>query len=605
MNLKDNSYKRINIINDNENIFDDKFIIPVYQRSYDWKKNDIDTFIDNIFNCDNKKYHLGVIVLKNTKNGYEIIDGQQRLTTLYIIFKTLNVNIRGDLKYIYDKDNNEIIHNISIILEDSNKYNGSIVDNIKFIKEKIDELLKSADKNIFIKKLKSVDVVLTTLPKNTDIIDYFVKMNTRSLQLTNVDIIKSRLMNSIKSDKSHKEKELKFIKIWNACANINSYIKDNFSEKERNSIFSEYGLKVSNWQELFDCLNVDVTDYNYDTIGNILASNNKNVNYESNNKNKENDVSQSSVKYESIIGFDYFLSHALKVYFINNLNESKDSFNLDTQNLIANYEELFKRKSDNTEFALEYIYYLLKLRTVFDYNIIKRNNEDGKWCIENEKLDEKNEVLLQNIVLLQSLLRVSYTQAKSMRWITDLLKDLMKDSIDYSDYQSQIINYIRKYINDILDKENDDYFHTGTDIHRLVFNYIDYLLLNDPENDAKIRGFVRDSFRFEFRNSVEHFYPQNPKNKNKKMENKSLNYIGNLCLVTKKFNSTLSNELPTEKIDEKVFKKENISPKLWMMRNIINDYENGDKNDYWKNEGSKNHGEDIIRILEEDLKKMK
>ena len=50
MNLKDNSYKRINIINDNENIFDDKFIIPVYQRSYDWKKNDIDTFIDNIFN---------------------------------------------------------------------------------------------------------------------------------------------------------------------------------------------------------------------------------------------------------------------------------------------------------------------------------------------------------------------------------------------------------------------------------------------------------------------------------------------------------------------------------------------------------------------------
>ena len=598
VNLKDNSYKRINIINDNENIFDDKFIIPVYQRSYDWKKNDIDTFIDNIFNCDNKKYHLGVIVLKNTKNGYEIIDGQQRLTTLYIIFKTLNVNIRGDLKYIYDKDNNEIIHNISIILEDSNKYNGSIVDNIKFIKEKIDELLKSADKNIFIKKLKSVDVVLTTLPKNTDIIDYFVKMNTRSLQLTNVDIIKSRLMNSIKSDKSHKEKELKFIKIWNACANINSYIKDNFSEKERNSIFSEYGLKVSNWQELFDCLNVDVTDYNYDTIGNILASNNKNVNYESNNKNKENDVSQSSVKYESIIGFDYFLSHALKVYFINNLNESKDSFNLDTQNLIANYEELFKRKSDNTEFALEYIYYLLKLRTVFDYNIIKRNNEDGKWCIENEKLDEKNEVL-------QTLLRVSYTQAKSMRWITDLLKDLMKDSIDYSDYQSQIINYIRKYINDILDKENDDYFHTGTDIHRLVFNYIDYLLLNDPENDAKIRGFVRDSFRFEFRNSVEHFYPQNPKNKNKKMENKSLNYIGNLCLVTKKFNSTLSNELPTEKIDEKVFKKENISPKLWMMKNIINDYQNGDKNDYWKNEGSKNHVEDIIRILEEDLKKMK
>ena len=149
--LKDNSYKKISIINDKGNIFDDKFIIPIYQRGYDWDEDNIDTFIDNIINADNKKYHLGVIVLKNTKNGYEIIDGQQRLTTLYIIFKTLNVNIRGDLKYIYDKDNNEIIHNISIILEDSNKYNGSIVDNIKFIKEKIDELLKSADKNIFIK----------------------------------------------------------------------------------------------------------------------------------------------------------------------------------------------------------------------------------------------------------------------------------------------------------------------------------------------------------------------------------------------------------------------------------------------------------------------
>ena len=79
-------------------MFDSKrqYLIPVYQRNYDWKKdNCIELFNDIVRAYDNQKTHfLGTIVQVNQddENGikqYLIIDGQQRLTTIYLLLKAL------------------------------------------------------------------------------------------------------------------------------------------------------------------------------------------------------------------------------------------------------------------------------------------------------------------------------------------------------------------------------------------------------------------------------------------------------------------------------------------------------------------------------------
>ena len=79
-------------------MFDNKrqYQIPVYQRNYDWKKdNCIELFNDILHAYDKEKTHfLGTIVQVNQddENGikqYLIIDGQQRMTSVYLLLKAL------------------------------------------------------------------------------------------------------------------------------------------------------------------------------------------------------------------------------------------------------------------------------------------------------------------------------------------------------------------------------------------------------------------------------------------------------------------------------------------------------------------------------------
>lgn len=65
-----------------------KFEIPFYQRAYSWKKQDIEKLINDI-NTKDRRHYLGNIVVKKNDDKFIVIDGQQRLTTIYIIFMAL------------------------------------------------------------------------------------------------------------------------------------------------------------------------------------------------------------------------------------------------------------------------------------------------------------------------------------------------------------------------------------------------------------------------------------------------------------------------------------------------------------------------------------
>lgn len=73
------------------------FVIPEYQRSYVWENDNIMELVDYlVFAYENKpdnEYFLGSLVLKKVKNKeypeYEVLDGQQRLTTFFIMMAVL------------------------------------------------------------------------------------------------------------------------------------------------------------------------------------------------------------------------------------------------------------------------------------------------------------------------------------------------------------------------------------------------------------------------------------------------------------------------------------------------------------------------------------
>lgn len=66
------------------------FILPDYQRGYRWTSEEVKLLLNDIYENGNNPYCLQPIVVKKRKDGkYELIDGQQRLTTIFLIYKYL------------------------------------------------------------------------------------------------------------------------------------------------------------------------------------------------------------------------------------------------------------------------------------------------------------------------------------------------------------------------------------------------------------------------------------------------------------------------------------------------------------------------------------
>ena len=78
----------LSILDDsNKTIFDkDKYIIPLYQRAFAWTDKEIYQLIEDIYDFTADRYYLGSLIVNVNQDGvYEVIDGQQRLTALFLL----------------------------------------------------------------------------------------------------------------------------------------------------------------------------------------------------------------------------------------------------------------------------------------------------------------------------------------------------------------------------------------------------------------------------------------------------------------------------------------------------------------------------------------
>ena len=63
------------------------FYVPAYQRGYRWGRDEVTRLLDDIWESKDKPYYLQPIVVKKFGDEWELVDGQQRLTTLFLIFQ--------------------------------------------------------------------------------------------------------------------------------------------------------------------------------------------------------------------------------------------------------------------------------------------------------------------------------------------------------------------------------------------------------------------------------------------------------------------------------------------------------------------------------------
>jgi len=100
-----------------------QYIIPEYQREYDWTDTNLQEFLDDINSSEEENYFIGHMVCEGNYNGdkFHVIDGQQRITTITIMLSTIRdifvektlIDLADGLHYPYifakNRDNQEYV----------------------------------------------------------------------------------------------------------------------------------------------------------------------------------------------------------------------------------------------------------------------------------------------------------------------------------------------------------------------------------------------------------------------------------------------------------------------------------------------------------------
>lgn len=605
----------------------DNYSIPIYQRNYAWKESHIVQLIDDINDYatqeNNKKYYIGTLVVFDRENNgkiqYETIDGQQRLTTLFILLCVLkkhnkfNDTFKLNLKFESRENSSKTLG--ALYRGKDMKYNLGLntsilqaYDDIKKSINKMNEDEVDAFQKYLLEKVKLLRV---SVPKDTDLNHYFEIMNNRGEQLEKHEILKAKLLNILKDNKNE---TYIFNLIWEACSNMEKYVQYGFNRDQRNKLFGK------KWNELkamsFDDISKLIEIPNRNNQNKISSSISDLINSSPSEIIAKN-IADPSDRFTSPINFSNFLLQVLRI-------QTGEDIPLDDKRLLKTFETYYSNDKKET-FVKEFGYKLLQLKFLSDKYIIKReflNGNDG-WSLKQLQISEngksgyykntfddegKNEDKNQQILMLLSMFHVSAPTLIYKHWFSAALKFISEknNEIKDNDYLDYLGNLAESYLhNRYLAKQPLDYYKIiftnkgekqecginkdlleldkGTDVENFIFNYLDYLLWK--ENITEYRN-----FEFTFRSSIEHYYPQHPIENIEKLDDSTLNNFGNLCLISRSQNSKLSNLPPEAK---KAYYQDN-KVKDSIKQGIMMQYEK------WTKKEIEEHGEKMKKALLRD-----
>ena len=579
---------------------DYSFRIPLYQRPYAWKEEhivqlleDLRTFVEKT-NNENKKYYLGNIVVSKIDEKYDVIDGQQRLTTLFLLLKFIDDIKSFELKYEIREDDNAFLHNF-----DPTSPPETFAENIQAIQE-----WQKSNESKLSDLVKKIEVALTIIPSEVDVVKYFEVMNNRGKQLEKHQILKAKFLKILQNDNTYN-----WAKIWDYCSEIDIPIENliyynDFSKEDRKKSDSNDGV--------FSRLREKLLSFNFDAIeskkGKVFQENDNSENKNPSikeiiqngnskvDKNEDDDNYYTRKEYKSIIRFPIFLIQVLKLFIVKEKTENDSGFK-SIDNIIVNDRYLldyFHSDSNHTKFLFEdqslaesFILFMFKVRVLFDYFVFKRNEKEEPEFIGREHRD------LKKLLMIELLFNVSAPQYFAQDWIAIVLRYLIDktqenvhSSADITNFESidqnltefldrfdqklekvrmsdvKIIEFINKKIeNENIDieitKELEDLVNQGTSTPYYWFYKLDYLLWKDfiSKNKRIWKGFNViekadiSSFRLSRLNSIEHIQPQNPKQNCREWDNNTchIDNFGNLALISNHMNSTLINQCFVDK----------------------------------------------------------
>lgn len=182
-----------------------RFFIPSYQRGYRWDKIEVTALLDDLLEFllvntnKSETYCLQPVVVKELNDGsYEVLDGQQRLTTLFILLSYLKkddseINL-FKLEYETRKDSESFLQNLSNEINNQNPDYYYISQAYNCIDSWFDEKSNSITR---LKRkfgeiiLDQLEIIWYEIKDDSNPIDVFTRINIGKIPLTNSELVKA------------------------------------------------------------------------------------------------------------------------------------------------------------------------------------------------------------------------------------------------------------------------------------------------------------------------------------------------------------------------------------------------------------------------------
>ena len=190
------------------------FFVPSYQRGYRWGKDEVERLLDDIYTNGRKSYCLQPIVVRKRENDYELIDGQQRLTTLYLIYRylyQLNPAYYDEphFKLIYETRDNSAEYLVSMDLSRRSEnidfwFMANAYEAIErwFNKEK-----RKRDRAISDCFDEFTKIIWYEVSEQENAISLFTRLNIGKIPLTSAELVKALFLSSDGKSKEDLEKQ--------------------------------------------------------------------------------------------------------------------------------------------------------------------------------------------------------------------------------------------------------------------------------------------------------------------------------------------------------------------------------------------------------------
>lgn len=364
-----------------------EFLVKSYQRGYRWSKDEVVRLLEDIKQNENNNYCLQPIVVKKENNIYELIDGQQRLTTIFLIYQYIHEKIpyfmppKFSISYETRPKSKEYLNDIDITKKN---------DNIDYwymaeAYEAIDDWFSNGHQEslpLFSNYFKeNVSVIWYEVDDDTDSIPLFTRLNIGKIPLTSSELVKAMFLSNSLNSEMTEERQNEISLQW-----------DNIEKRLRDDSF---------WYFL---TNKGIADYQtrIDLVLDLLANRPKNSRekyytfFAIDNMKKDKSLKEiwNEIQHTYLTLFDWFENHefyhkigylisseamSLQDIYNKSKGKTKDEFlnyiNNEIKNSIKiekNYGELdYDKEKDKND--------IQRLLLLFNIESVRKNGEETQW----------------------------------------------------------------------------------------------------------------------------------------------------------------------------------------------------------------------------------